>query len=284
MPYDAAAIDAQRRARAGAAGAVRTGRLTFDEIEAARMARDGKTVAPFGRRVRVPGAAPPSAEWLAKFRGPFPANASTRAQRTCGLCGSREHDRRNHARAIEQETPTGILPVAPAAVDPTAEPAVAFQEKARAIADKRGDGRAVTIPVTGATLRERRSLALTVLAPEDEALRPLTRGDCANVPRPCPFVSCQFHLYLDVNSSSGSIKINHPGKEPWELAETCALDVADKGSSTLADVGNLIGVTRERIRQMETRGIAALRRVLPDAAEPDTHGPVSFNRYAIETP
>lgn len=280
MPYDAGAVDAGRRSR-------------FEAIEAARLARAGIVSPP----PRPPAkAAPLSAEWKANFRGPLPSPAN-RAPRSCGLCGSREHDRRNHARVIGQETPTGILPPAPAP-EPAAppapvdaipleladEPAVAFQERARALAEKRGEGRSVTIPVHGTTLKEKRSFALTVLAPEDEALRPRTRGDCANVPRPCPFVSCSFHLYLDVSPLSGSIKLNHPGKEPWDLAETCALDVADKGGSTLEEVGDLIGLTRERIRQMEVRGIAALRLVMPDAAEPDTHAPATFNPFVIETP
>lgn len=90
-------------------------------------------------------------------------------------------------------------------------------------------------------------------------LRPKNRADCATGPRPCLFVSCKHHLYLDVNPETGSVKLNFPDKEIWELAETCALDVADKGGITLEEVGSIMNLTRERIRQVETRGLLKLR-------------------------
>ena len=68
---------------------------------------------------------------------------------------------------------------------------------------------------------------------EVEERRPRSRADCANGPRPCMFISCKHHLYLDVNPSTGSIKLNFPDREVWELADTCALDVADRGGITL---------------------------------------------------
>ena len=45
------------------------------------------------------------------------------------------------------------------------------------------------------------------------------------------------NLYLDVEPSTGSIKLKLPDREPWELAETCALDVAERDGVTLADIG-----------------------------------------------
>jgi DNA-binding CsgD family transcriptional regulator len=92
--------------------------------------------------------------------------------------------------------------------------------------------------------------------------RPRTRGDCQHGPhaeRPCPFVSCKHHLYLDVNDRTGSIKLNFPDMEVWELPETCALDIADRGGITLEEVGEIMNLTRERIRQLETRGLAKLK-------------------------
>ena len=77
--------------------------------------------------------------------------------------------------------------------------------------------------------------------------------------RPCIHVSCRHNLYLDVNDSTGSIKLNFPDREVWELPETCALDVADRGGITLEEVGEIMGLTRERIRQLETRGLAKLK-------------------------
>jgi len=92
-----------------------------------------------------------------------------------------------------------------------------------------------------------------------EQLRPRSRADCAEGARPCMFVSCKHHLYLDVNPETGSVKLNFPDKEIWELSETCALDVADKGGITLEEVGTIMNLTRERIRQVETRGLLKLR-------------------------
>jgi DNA-directed RNA polymerase sigma subunit (sigma70/sigma32) len=79
------------------------------------------------------------------------------------------------------------------------------------------------------------------------------------MPRPCPFISCAHHLYLDVNPESGAIKLNFPHLEVWEMAETCSLDVADRGGITLEEVGAILNLTRERIRQVEVRGLYKIR-------------------------
>jgi hypothetical protein len=97
-----------------------------------------------------------------------------------------------------------------------------------------------------------------------ERLRPRTRADCVNGPRPCLFVSCKHHLYLDVNPNTGSVKLNFPDKEIWELAHTCALDVADQGGITLEEVGDIMNLTRERVRQVEALGLSKLRAATED--------------------
>ncbi len=94
---------------------------------------------------------------------------------------------------------------------------------------------------------------------EIESTRPKTRADCISSQRPCLFVSCKHNLYLDVNPETGSIKLNFPDKEIWDLPYTCALDVAEKGGITLEEVGEIMNLTRERIRQVETRGLIKLR-------------------------
>lgn len=100
-----------------------------------------------------------------------------------------------------------------------------------------------------------------------ESMRPQRRSDCVNGPRPCIFVSCKFHLYLDVNPRTGSVKLNFPDKELWELPQTCALDVADQGGITLEEVGEIMNLTRERVRQVETRGVQAMRVLVDDDLE-----------------
>lgn len=98
--------------------------------------------------------------------------------------------------------------------------------------------------------------------PDMDVPRPMSRADCVqgdNAERPCPFVSCKHHLYLDLNPRNGAIKINFPEMEVWDMPESCALDIADRGGVTLDEVGEIMNLTRERVRQLETRGLAKLR-------------------------
>jgi DNA-directed RNA polymerase sigma subunit (sigma70/sigma32) len=97
------------------------------------------------------------------------------------------------------------------------------------------------------------------LLKEIKADRPKTRADCIASARPCVYVSCKYNLYVDVNPETGSIKMNFPDKEIWELEYTCALDVSEKGGITLEEVGEIMNLTRERIRQVETRGLEKVR-------------------------
>lgn len=109
-------------------------------------------------------------------------------------------------------------------------------------------------------LREqrRRERAGDVLEIVDYA-RPSMRSQCAEGPRPCLYVACKYHLYLDVNTETGSIKLNFPDREPWELEDTCALDVAQRGGVTLEEVGEILNLTRERVRQVEVTGLEKLK-------------------------
>jgi hypothetical protein len=92
--------------------------------------------------------------------------------------------------------------------------------------------------------------------------RPKTRGDCVDGPRPCPWVGCRHHLYLEVSEATGRIKVAFPGAKPWHLAESCSLDVADRGEHLLRDVGLVLNLTRERARQITDTALANLH---PDA-------------------
>lgn len=123
----------------------------------------------------------------------------------------------------------------------------------------RGVPRAHTIAAKRITREELRIGAL--MYPPVDVERPRTRAECAGVPRPCPFVGCRANLYLDVNPETGSIKLNRPDLEPWEMPAdaSCALDVAERGGITLEEVGVVTNLTRERIRQVEVRGLLHLR-------------------------
>jgi hypothetical protein len=142
--------------------------------------------------------------------------------------------------------------------------------------------RARTISVKRMTKRE---LELgRLLYPESEDVeRPRERSECVGGERPCPFVSCKHHLFLDVSARTGAIKLNFPDLEVWDMAETCALDVADRGGTTLEEVGAIMNLTRERIRQVEVKGLAKLAALRDMSALRDyvDEGPTGKRRLPV---
>lgn len=94
----------------------------------------------------------------------------------------------------------------------------------------------------------------------DDSDRPRVRGDCVDAPRPCPWVACRYHLFIDVDQDSGSLKLNFPELEPWDLQHSCSLDIADLEGIKLEEVGAVLNVTRERARQIEVRALFKYRR------------------------
>jgi hypothetical protein len=125
--------------------------------------------------------------------------------------------------------------------------------------------RSKTIAMKRLTREELRQGAL--MYPPVDIPRPTSRAECREEMRPCPWVACKHHLYLDINPETGSIKINFPDLEPWELKHTCALDVAERGGITLEEVGEIMNLTRERIRQVEVRGLLKLKMGSPSPDE-----------------
>lgn len=143
---------------------------------------------------------------------------------------------------------------------------------------RKRDVRARTISVKRMTKRELEIGRL--LYPEADYWKPRARIECLDGPRPCPFVSCKYHLYIDVSPRTGAIKLNFPDLEVWDLGESCALDVADRGGTTLEDVGAIMNLTRERIRQVEVKALAKLEALRDMMALRDyvDEGPVGKRR------
>ncbi len=143
---------------------------------------------------------------------------------------------------------------------------------------RKRDVRARTISVKRMTKRELEFGRL--LYPESDYYKPRNRAECADGPRPCPYVSCKHHLYIDVSPRTGAIKLNFPDIEVWEMGESCALDVADRGGTTLEDVGAIMNLTRERIRQVEVKALAKLEALRDMTALRDyvDEGPVGKRR------
>jgi hypothetical protein len=98
--------------------------------------------------------------------------------------------------------------------------------------------------------------------------RPRIRQDCRTMSRPCPFVGCRYNLWMDVRVQGKSakykplIKPNRPDKTPWEMppGQSCVLDVAEADGLTLEDLGELMTLTRERVRQIETIALTKLKK------------------------
>ena len=174
-----------------------------------------------------------------------------------------------------QPTTEGALAVQS---EPHSEPVTREQRRSR----RKRAIRAKTISVKRMTKREL-ELGRLLYPDVDDIERPRTREQCSEAPRPCPFVSCQHHLYLDVSARTGAIKLNFPDLEVWDMTETCALDVADRGGTTLEDVGAIMNLTRERIRQVEVKGLAKLAALRDMSALRDyvDEGPVGKRRLPI---
>lgn len=177
--------------------------------------------------------------------------------------------------------------------EPVEEPAEEEPTRGQLRSRRHREVRAKTINVYRITKRDLE--AGRVLYPPVHVRRPKTRGDCVDGIRPCPFVGCKHHLYLDV-TPSGSVKLNFPDLEPDQMGETCALDIADRAQvhadavtespddgeeveedpappaatlvdknrvgpafgNTLENVARAMNLTRERVRQIETKALRTL--------------------------
>jgi hypothetical protein len=128
-------------------------------------------------------------------------------------------------------------PPPPVALDPMPEP--------------RRDGAWIAEPFYEVRAR----VAREILTHDD--MRPESRAECISAQRPCPWMSCRFHLGLEM-SPVGGLRYHDPERLD-EMADTCALDVADRGAITLDEVGTLTGVTRERIRQVESYALYQIK-------------------------
>lgn len=158
------------------------------------------------------------------------------------------------AASVKKDAEAGEEEERESLADALSEPG---QEERRGRRKRRSRARARTISIrrlSKAELNRGRELY-----PETDYWKPRSRSECKDMERPCPFVSCKYHLYIDVHPVRGSIKLNFPDLEIWEMTETCALDVADRGGITLEEVGEIMNLTRERVRQVETAGLARLQ-------------------------
>lgn len=99
-------------------------------------------------------------------------------------------------------------------------------------------------------------------------MRPRSRSECAGGPRPCPWVSCRYHLAAP---PSTALEPSHAELDQLErdvlafvdiAPDTCAIDVADRGEALSCDqIGELLGpgkLSRERVAQIEARALRVI--------------------------
>lgn len=85
-----------------------------------------------------------------------------------------------------------------------------------------------------------------------------SRGLCRRVPGPCPHVLCRHNLQL--------LEGNTPHTER-QIQEPCALVHAARGAMIGEEVGAVMGVCRERVRQIEARARKRIRARFPWLAD-----------------
>ena len=117
--------------------------------------------------------------------------------------------------------------------------------------------------------------------------RPKTRKDCENGIRPCPWGSCRHHLGIHLRKpmpcAGGSITplshgVSMPlGEDLDSVVHTCSLDAASEGERTPREVGLLMGISDESVRQATITGLAGVRLALQrytDAPHGDIRRPL----------
>lgn len=115
-------------------------------------------------------------------------------------------------------------------------------------------------------------LAIGRLLYPEKVDRPRTRGDCEWGIRPCPYVGCQYHLYLDMGRAGRSIKYNFPGAEPWDMQQSCALDIANASAHKglkLELVGRVMNLTRQAVDLIQNKALAKANAQLALALDED---------------
>lgn len=128
----------------------------------------------------------------------------------------------------------------------------------------------LTATLTPAKARKAPTPHLGTLEPPDEPRRPLVREECLQGPRPCPWLSCRYHMFEVLARKSGKTSIKQIAR--WDedriaelvesLPATCCLDLVAQGRElTLQETGLVLNLTRERVRQIQQMGEEQLQAV-----------------------
>lgn len=94
------------------------------------------------------------------------------------------------------------------------------------------------------------------------ARKPDTRAGCADVPRPCPFLSCRHHLALEVSPHGNLSAPIEVWSEGLLRGPSCALDVAEDGEHSRDEIALLLRVSKETVRTEELIAMLHVRAAL----------------------
>ena len=134
--------------------------------------------------------------------------------------------------------------------------------------------------------------------------RPTKREDCINLPRPCGYLGCRYNILLDVTPAGGIIfnhgrEVEDGTERPKNITRrlptvgarkipyynnvleqniekllvdiedlpesNCLLDLVENGKTyTLEETGDLLNITRERVRQIESKALEHCKELSPD--------------------
>jgi hypothetical protein len=90
---------------------------------------------------------------------------------------------------------------------------------------------------------------------------PITRAECADVPRPCPFSECRYHLAGCGDSCAldfaDRVSARPPRRKLGPHASSSS-EMARAPSATTAEVALALGVSDELVRQTERGAIVKL--------------------------
>jgi hypothetical protein len=84
--------------------------------------------------------------------------------------------------------------------------------------------------------------------------RKATDGACMDFEEPCQELQCRYHIHSDARESQIASIPTQP--------VTCSLKLAGRGGMTLEEIGGALGITRERVRQIEHRAVRRMDRLL----------------------
>lgn len=97
---------------------------------------------------------------------------------------------------------------------------------------------------------------------------PKTRGDCARVVRPCPYLSCRHNLWISLQQEQpGNPKAGKQGEttfRPYSM-RNCALDIAEF-ATPVDEIAHYMRIHPTRVRQIAEGALEKLRALDPDLA------------------